>query len=149
MFFDVTEAQYISDCMIKLRFEDGSSGTVDLSNYPNEENVFRELEVPRNPDEHMKILKNSSHIVIAIDTSIDRVIGFITALTDGIQSAFIPLLEVLAEYRKQGIGSSLVSRMLDKLKGIPAIDLTCDPTLQKFYSKFGMILSVGMNIREY
>ncbi len=41
MYFDVTEAQYVGDYMIKLRFEDRSSGTVDLSNYPNEGTVFR------------------------------------------------------------------------------------------------------------
>ena len=41
MFFDITEAQYAGDYMIKLHFEDGSSGAVDLSKYPNKENVFR------------------------------------------------------------------------------------------------------------
>lgn len=41
MFFDVTEAQYIDDYRIKLRFEDGSTGIADLSDYPNENNVFR------------------------------------------------------------------------------------------------------------
>jgi hypothetical protein len=39
--------------------------------------------------------------------------------------------------------------MLEKLNGIPAIDLTCDAELQKFYSRFGMIPSVGMVIRNY
>jgi len=75
--------------------------------------------------------------------------SFSTALTDNIQSAFIPLLEVLPDYRRQGIGSELVSRMLNKLVGIPAIDLTCDPDIQNFYSKFGMVPSVGMVIRRY
>ena len=41
MYFDVTEAQYIGGYMIKLSFEDRSAGTVDLSDYPNEETVFR------------------------------------------------------------------------------------------------------------
>jgi len=45
--------------------------------------------------------------------------------------------------------NSAVSRMLEKLKGIPAIDLTCDAELQKFYSKFDMTSSVGMIIRNY
>ena len=56
---------------------------------------------PRTPEEHLEILKNSNHIILAIDSDNGKVVGFITALTDTIQSAFIPLLEVLPEYRKQ------------------------------------------------
>jgi hypothetical protein len=33
MFFDVTHAQYNSEYRINLEFEDGSRGTVDLSDY--------------------------------------------------------------------------------------------------------------------
>ena len=104
---------------------------------------------PRTPAEHMKILEGSDHIVLAVDTDSGRVVGFVTALTDGIQSAFIPLLEVLPAYRHRGIGTALVTRVLARLKGIPAIDLTCDPELQRFYTRFGMTPSVGMIIRDY
>lgn len=110
---------------------------------------FKGWKKPHTPEGHLKILHNSDHIVLAIDRERNRVVGFITALTDDVQSAFIPLLEVLPDYRRQGIGSELVSRMLRKLAGIPAIDLSCDPDVQKFYSKFGMIPSVGMSIRHY
>jgi len=110
---------------------------------------FEGWKKPPNLENRLKILHNSDHIVLAIDREKDRVVGFITALTDDTQSAFIPLLQVLPDYRRQGIGSELVSRMLKKLKGIPAIDLTCDPDMQKFYSKFGMKPSVGMIIRDY
>ncbi|MBN1352795.1 GNAT family N-acetyltransferase [candidate division KSB1 bacterium] len=110
---------------------------------------FEGWKKPCTPEEHLEILRNSNHIVLAIDSDQDKVVGFITALTDRMQSAFIPLLEVLPGYRRRGIGSTLVSRMLEKLKGIPAIDLTCDPVLQRFYSKFGMVPSVGMIIRDY
>jgi len=104
---------------------------------------------PRTPAEHMKILEGSDHIVLAVDADSGRVVGFVTALTDGVQAAFIPLLEVLPAYRKQSIGTALVARMLEKLKAIPAIDLTCDPELQPFYTRFGMAPSTGMIIRDY
>ncbi|MEA3356675.1 MAG: GNAT family N-acetyltransferase [Candidatus Bipolaricaulota bacterium] len=110
---------------------------------------FKRWKKPHTPDDHLKILHNSDYIVLAIDREKNKVVGFITALTDNIQTAFIPLLEVLPDYRKQGIGSELTSRMLKKLKGIPAVDLTCDPDMQKVYSKFGMKPSVGMIIRDY
>jgi hypothetical protein len=40
MFFTVKKASYAGEYKIKLLFEDGSSGIVDLSEYPNKENVF-------------------------------------------------------------------------------------------------------------
>lgn len=104
---------------------------------------------PHSPEGHLTILKNSDHVVLALDSEVGKVVGFVTALTDGVQAAFIPLLEVLPAYRGKGIGSALMSEMLKKLRGIPAIDLTCDPSLQAFYARLGMVPSVGMVIRDY
>lgn len=87
--------------------------------------------------------------MLAIDNSDHKVVGFINAIGDGIMSAYIPLLEVLPEYRGQGIGSQLVRRMLDKLKNLYMVDLTCDPELQSFYLRLGMRRSVGMMIRNF
>jgi GNAT superfamily N-acetyltransferase len=103
---------------------------------------------PHPPEIHVEILRNSDHVVLAVDKDIGRVVGFITAITDHVQAAFIPLLEVLPAYRGRGIGSTLVSKMLEKLKGIPAVDLTCDADVQQFYTRFGMVPSVGMVLRE-
>ncbi len=110
---------------------------------------FQEWRKPRIPEEHLRILNNSSFVVLAFDDETNRVVGFINALSDGLQSAFIPLLEVLPKYQRQGIGSELVKRMLEKLKHIPAIDLTCDPEVQGFYGRLGMLPSVGMIVRNY
>ena len=110
---------------------------------------FKGWKKPHTPEEHLEILKKSNHIILAIDSDNSKVIGFITAPADTVQSAFIAPLEVLPEYRNQRIGTALVSQMLEKLKGIPAIDLTCDSSLQKFYSKLGMMPSVGIIIRDY
>jgi hypothetical protein len=40
MFFDILNAEYISDYKIKIEFEDGSQGEADLSEYPEENTVF-------------------------------------------------------------------------------------------------------------
>jgi GNAT superfamily N-acetyltransferase len=101
------------------------------------------------PKTHLRILQGSAHVVLAIDVEARRIVGFINAISDGLNSAFIPLLEVLPEYRGRGIGSQLVKRMLDVLGKYPCIDLCCDPGLQPFYSKLGMTPSVGMLIRNY
>jgi len=103
---------------------------------------------PRTPAEHLAILRGSDLIVLAIETETDHVVGFATALTDGVQAAFIPLLEVLPGFQGRGIGTELVRRLLDRLETIPAIDLTCDPELQPFYRRLGMHPSVGMILRR-
>jgi len=41
MFFEVTEAEYLDNYRIRVHFEDGSAGIADLSEYPDESNVFR------------------------------------------------------------------------------------------------------------
>ena len=104
---------------------------------------------PHTPETHLEILKKSAYIVLALDRATNKIVGFITAITDFVQSAFIPLLEVLPEYRNRDIGSSLAKRMLEKLNHIYAIDLMCDHELQGFYQKLGMTPAVGMVIRNY
>jgi ribosomal protein S18 acetylase RimI-like enzyme len=110
---------------------------------------FQGWRKPCTPEEHLQILNGSSFFLLAIDTEVNRVVAFVTVLTDGVQAVFIPLLEVLPEYQQQGIGSELMRRVLDKYKNIYSIDLICDPELQAFYKRFGMMPSVGMIVRNY
>ena len=55
---------------------------------------------------------------------------------------------MLPSYRGRGIGSELVTRLLDELEGFYAVDLMCDPELQPFYERFGMQRAAGMVIRR-
>jgi ribosomal protein S18 acetylase RimI-like enzyme len=103
---------------------------------------------PPSPQTHLELLKRTQVRVLALDTDIHRVVGFITAITDGILSAYIPLLEVLPEYQGRGIGRELVRRMLAELDGLYMIDLVCDPGLQSFYEKLGMKPYTAMMIRN-
>lgn len=98
------------------------------------------------PETHLRLLKNSDHVLLAKDG--DRVVGFVTALTDGVLSAYIPLLEVLPDYRHQGIGKELVRLMLLKLEDYYMIDLTCDPALRNFYVSQGMSALTAMAKRN-
>ena len=104
---------------------------------------------PPSPKTHLKLLQNSSKVVIAIDPSTDKVVGFITAISDGVLSAYIPLLEVLPEYQGQGIGQRLVEKMFEQLNNIYMIDLCCDEHLIPYYGKLGMFKSTGMVKRNY
>lgn len=104
---------------------------------------------PLDPEQHYTILKNSSFIVLAYDTEKSKVVGFINALSDEVNFAFIPMFEVLPEYQHKGIGSNLFKIMLKLLEDITCIDLTCDIEMQGFYERFGMLKSHGMVIRKY
>jgi hypothetical protein len=44
MDFEITHAEHLNDYKIKLKFTDGSSGIVDLSNYVSKTNVFKTFE---------------------------------------------------------------------------------------------------------
>jgi GNAT superfamily N-acetyltransferase len=131
--------------MATIRYTDSLAGiTSDMLG-----GFFEGWRAPPSPEKHLRILQGSRHVVLAIDESSGRVVGFINALADGCNSAFIPLLEVVAAYRGQGIGKELVTRMLQRLRDYPCIDLTCDPGLQPFYEKWGLLKSTGMVVREY
>src|SRR4051812_6451310 len=81
---------------------------------------------PPNQQTHLKLLKNSSKVVIAFEEKTNQVVGFITAISDGVLSAYIPFLEVLPQYQNKGVGKELVNRMLKQLEGIYMIDICCD-----------------------
>jgi ribosomal protein S18 acetylase RimI-like enzyme len=102
---------------------------------------------PLTPERHYELLRRSTHFIVALDG--EKAVGFITALSDGVNSSFIPLLEVLPEYQARGIGSELLRRMLIKLDDIANVDLTCDPDMQPFYERFKMLRSSGMILRKY
>lgn len=104
---------------------------------------------PPDPDTHLKMMKNSSKVIIAVDDNWNRVIGFITAISDGVLSAYIPFVEVLPAYKNKGIGSELFNRMLTELGEIYMIDLCCDEDLIPYYERFGMMESTGMVLRNY
>ena len=100
------------------------------------------------PERHLEILRGSDYVVLARESESGRVVGFVTAISDGVLSAFIPLLEVLPEQQGQGIGSELVRRILAELEEFYMVDLMCDPELQPFYERFELMLLSGMGARR-
>ncbi len=101
---------------------------------------------PKN-DIFLKLLKGSYKVVIALDN--EKVIGFITAISDGVLSAYIPFFEILPEYQSKGIGQRLFSKMKEELSHLYMIDLLCDEELITYYEKIGMQKASGAIIRNY
>lgn len=104
---------------------------------------------PPSPETHLAILRRSAAVALAVDEANGQVVGFINALSDGVLSAFIPLLEVLPDYQGRGIGSELVQRLLAQLEDLYAVDLLCDAEVQPFYARLGMQPAQGMMLRRY
>ncbi len=104
---------------------------------------------PPSTETFLRILAESDEVVLAVDEESEKAVGFITAITDGVLSAYVPFLEVLPTFQKKGVGSELVRRMLARLKDFYMIDLTCDPDKQPFYASLGMKPATGMMIRNY
>lgn len=104
---------------------------------------------PPLPVTHYRLLQGSDVVVLARDTRSPAIVGFVTAITDGVLAAYIPLLEVLPAYQHLGIGTALMERVLQRLSHLYAVDLLCDPELQPYYARLGMRPATGMLLRNY
>ena len=104
---------------------------------------------PPSPETHLRMLRGSIHVWLALDEESEAVAGFVSAIGDGVLATYIPLLEVLPAYQGGGIGSELMRRMLGTLAGIYMVDLLCDAELQPYYERLGMRRATGMLTRNY
>ena len=102
---------------------------------------------PPSPDTHLRILKGSAFVVLALEGG--RVIGFVSAISDGVLSAYISLLEVLPERQGRGVGRELMQHMNALLEALYMIDVLCDEDVLSFYEKLGFQAAGGAMIRRY
>jgi ribosomal protein S18 acetylase RimI-like enzyme len=97
-------------------------------------------------ERHLDILLGSDAVALAIDDGV--VVGYATAISDGVLAAFIPLLEVLPAYQHRGIATELVRRLLVRLEHLDMVDVCCDADLEPFYRRLGFrTLDRGMGLR--
>jgi ribosomal protein S18 acetylase RimI-like enzyme len=101
------------------------------------------------PETHLRLLHASDRVVVAIDGETSQVVGFATALTDGILSSYISFVEVLPTYQRQGVGRELVRQLLEALGGLYMVDAMTDADLEPFYRALGMLPGKGMMLRRY
>jgi len=102
---------------------------------------------PPNEAVFRKILKNSQFIQMAIIDN--KLIGFVNAISDLTLTAYIPLLEVLPEYKGQGIGTKLIAKIKEDLKDFYMIDICCDEDVIPFYKNLGFKQGYSMSLRNY
>ena len=102
---------------------------------------------PPTPETLRRILAGSYRIALAVEEG--QVIGFVNAVSDGVLCAYIPLLEVRAQWRSQGVASRLMDSLFAQLEGLYMIDTSCDDDLVPFYERFGMGRGNAMVRRDY
>ena len=107
---------------------------------------FEGWATPPTLEEHLRILDRASHLVLAFEG--DEVIGFATALSDGVLTAYIPLLEVLPHHRGRGIGTELIRRLLAEIGPLYMVDVMCDDDVFPFYEALGFVQAGGGVIRN-
>lgn len=98
------------------------------------------------PAHRLRSLRAASAAVLARDGA--RLIGFVTAISDEVDTTYISLLEVLPEYQHGGIGTELMRRIVDRYRHLYGVDLCCDPRLVPFYERLGMRRMAGMVLRN-
>lgn len=70
----------------------------------------------------------------------ERLVGYISVVSNGVTDAYIQDLMVHPEYQQQGIGRELMQRTLDRLRadGIYMVSVIYgDAVLQQYYEEFG------------
>ncbi len=127
-----------------LSYQTTTSG---LTSDQLEGGFFRDWPNPPSSETHLRILEGSDHLVVAVRD--DQVIGFITAISDGVLSAFVTLLEVLPDEQGKGIGHSLMNQLMDDIGDLYMVDLVCDANLSRFYAELGFATTTGMSRRDY
>lgn len=96
--------------------------------------------------QRLAMLQAAHGVVLARENN--RLVGFVTAISDGVNWTYIPLLEVHPDYQHKGIGTELMRRIIDRYRDFYGIDLNCDDDLVPFYERLGMARLNGMLIRN-
>lgn len=95
-----------------------------------------------------RMLHQSTEVIPARDAESSTVCGYISALSDGVACAYISALEVRPEYQHQGIGTSLLNQMVERLD-VFGVYLSCAPTVVPFYEAAGFTQGVSMSRRKH
>lgn len=131
-----------------MNFIEYRNNTVDI-NIDQLEGFFVGWVSPPSQQKLLQLLNSVEHKIIAYDTKSNKIIGFVYAITDGVLCAYIPLLEVIPEFKGKGVGKELIAHLLILLNNYYMIDLCCDEALSLYYEKKGFKKTAGMIIRNY
>ncbi len=83
----------------------------------------------------LKALQNSHTLISAWDN--DVLVGLANAISDGHLVVYYPHMLVLPDYQGQGVGKTLMEKLLEKYQGFHQHMITADADAIEFYQKCG------------
>ena len=85
------------------------------------------------------LIAGSFAFAVAIDPAAKKAVGMGRAISDGVSYAYIQDLVVLPGYRGRGIGTMILSTLLDHCKsaGVTWVALVAEPGTEAFYTPLG------------
>jgi ribosomal protein S18 acetylase RimI-like enzyme len=115
---------------------DGSLETIDWEQAKSDL-AADDFDNGRSPDALRRSFEQSQHVVIARDADVDgdRVVGMARLLSDGVCNSYLLDVWTLSAYRRRGIASSMVRRLMDQVPGQHVGLQTNDA--QSFYRSLG------------
>ena len=93
------------------------------------------------PQQLQSAIARSDCVVTAWDD--DRLVGLMSALSDGFMTAYFPYLVVRPNYQKRGIGTAIVQRMLENYSSCGRKVLIAYDHAVPFYEKCGFDVGEG------
>jgi aralkylamine N-acetyltransferase len=91
------------------------------------------------------LIKGSFAFAVAVDKRTSKPVGMGRVISDGVSDGYIQDLVVLPEYRKNGIGNRIVSKLVETCtaKGLGWIGLIAEPGSENFYRSLGFNVMPG------
>ena len=92
-----------------------------------------------NPAGLRALIAGSFAFAVAVDPAAERAVGMGRVISDGVSDAYIQDLVVLPGYRGRGIGTMILSTLLDHCKsaGVTWVALVAEPGTEPFYTALG------------
>jgi ribosomal protein S18 acetylase RimI-like enzyme len=92
-----------------------------------------------NPASLGALIAGSFAFAVAVDPATGKAVGMGRVLSDGVSDAYVQDLVVLPDYRGRGIGTMIVSTLLDHCKsaGVIWVALVAEPGTEPFYTALG------------